>query len=103
MAIQSTTLTTQTQSVFQNPGPNFAAVTTMFFCNISDNTETFDLHLVPHGSSADNTNIIYTQFPVAGRDTYVITDKILLNALDSIQAVCSNNSSIVVTISSLAT
>lgn len=103
MALNSTTLSTQSQKVFVNTSPNFAAVTAMYFCNNSDNTATFDLHLVPSGGTSSVANIIYSVFPVSGRDTYVIQDKILLESGESIQAVCSANNSIVVTISSLAT
>jgi len=103
MALNSTTLTTQAQPVYVNTSPNFAAVTAMYFCNNTDNTVTFNLHLVPNGGTASGSNIIYSVFPVSGRDTYVIQDKILLETGESIQAVCSDNNSIVVTISSLAT
>jgi len=101
MAITSTSLTTVAQPVFVSAGTQGDAVTTMYVCNNSDVNLTFDVHLVPSGGVADDSNIIYSTFPLTGRDTYVIEDRLLLSPGDSIQAL-SNGSGIVVTVSSLS-
>jgi len=102
MAITSTILTTSAQSIFTSTGTNGDAVTTMYLCNTSGITQTFNVYLVPASGTASNTNIIYVTYPVTSTDTYVIQDRLLLNPGDSIQALASNASSIVATVSSLS-
>jgi hypothetical protein len=102
MAITSTTLTTYAQAVFVSAGTQGDAVTTMYLCNNSDDTTTFDIYLVPAGGTPGPANIIYSTYPVTGRDTYVIEDRLLLSPGDSIQALASIAGSIVATVSSLS-
>ena len=102
MAISSTTLTTSAQSIFTSTGINGDAVTTMYLCNTSGITQTFNVYLVHAGDTASNNNIIYITYPVTSTDTYVIQDRLLLGPGDSIQALASNANGIVATVSSLS-
>jgi hypothetical protein len=102
MAITSTTLSTTAQTIFTSAGTQGDAITTMYVCNVSNANQTFNIHLVPAGGTASNTNIIYCAFPVTSTDTYVIEDRILLNPGDTVQGLASNVNSIVVTVSSLS-
>ena len=85
MALTSTVLTTSTASVFTSNGEN--AVTAIYLCNTGDTAVQFNMHAVPNGTMANNTNLIYYHVPLAGKDTYVIdSEKLILQDLDSIQA-----------------
>ena len=77
MALTSTVLTTNTASVFTSNGEN--AVTAIYLCNTGDTAIQFNIHAVPNGTMADNTNLIYYQVPLSGKDTYVIdSEKLIL-------------------------
>jgi hypothetical protein len=102
MAIKSTTLTTSAQSIFTSTGTHGDAVTTMYLCNTSGYTQTFNIYLVPANGTASNNNAIYITYPVTSTDTYVIQDRLLLNPGDTIQALASNAGSVVATVSSLS-
>ena len=85
MALTSTVLTTSTASVFTSNGEN--AVTAIYLCNTGDTPVQFNMHAVPNGTMANNTNLIYYQVPLAGKDTYVIdSEKLILQNLDTLQA-----------------
>ena len=85
MALTSTVLTTTTASVFTSNGEN--AVTAIYLCNTGDTAIQFNIHAVPNGTMADNTNLIYYQVPLSGKDTYVIdSEKLILENLDTLHA-----------------
>ena len=83
MALTSTVLTTSANSVYTSSANS--AITTMYVCNTGNIAVQFDLHAVPAGASADITNVIYYQVPLAARDTYVIdSEKLVLGPGDAI-------------------
>lgn len=85
MALTSTVLTTSTASVFTSDGEN--AITAIYLCNTGDTAVQFNIHAVPNGTTASDSNLIYYHVPLAGNDTYVIdSEKLILEDLDSLQA-----------------
>jgi len=98
MAIISTTLDTTATTIYQSTGES--VVTTLYFCNTSLATLTFNMYLVPAAGIADISNIVYYNVQIAPSDTYVVdTEKIMLGAGDKIQANTSIAGQIVSTIS----
>lgn len=85
MAIKSTVVTDTETLIYQSR--DCSAVTTIYFCNASEQDVFFNVHVVPAGSQANFTNLIYTQLLLPCRDTYVLdTEKIVLENNDAIYA-----------------
>ena len=83
MALTSTLLATSANAVYTSSANS--AITTMYVCNTGNIAVQFNLHAVPAGGSADVTNVIYYQVPLAARDTYVIdSEKLVLGPGDAI-------------------
>jgi hypothetical protein len=102
MSIQSTVLTTTAANVFASTTSTGDVVSVMYFCNRSAAATTFDLHVVPAGTTASVNNIAYSNKTVASNDTYVVDlEKILLSQGDTLQARANTGNAIVVTVSSL--
>ena len=103
MALTSTVLSTNTQSIYTSVGNN--AVTTMYLCNTGNVTAHFSVYAVPSGNSASNDNAIYYRVPLTSQDTYVIdNEKLILGNGDSIYAnivVSGANIQVVATVSTI--
>lgn len=97
MALNQTTLTTSASAVFTSSGQN--AITTVYLCNYSGSDVTVTLYAIPSGDSVGNGTMIYKSLPIAAGDTYIIdTERLILNNGDTIQAVCSANTSVTATV-----
>ena len=76
---------------------NNTALTSITFTNTHSATVSIDIHVVPNGSSASNTNIIVKTLDIDTTDTYFLysgSEKLLLSNGDTIQAVANTASSI---------
>ena len=84
----------------------------MLFCNTASvdtggsNDTNFDLHIVPNGqtkgTSNPNANIVCNNLVVAGADTFTFdTEKLMLEAGDSVVAVSQAPANLVATVSYL--
>lgn len=112
MAIKNTVLDTTPTAIFTS-GVTTASennvVVSLYICNVTMSTVTFNLYIVPAGKIADpiginpvsaDSNIIYYAVQVAGTDTYVIdTERLMLEHGDSIVATTSQANSLVATVS----
>lgn len=98
MAIISTTLDTTPTTVYQSSGDSI--VTSLYFCNTSTASLSFNMHLVPSLGTAETGNLVYYNVQIAPSDTYVVdTEKLMLSDGDTIQASTSLAGFIVTTIS----
>ena len=98
MAIQNTTLTSTAQNLLPTSGVR--AVTAVYFQNNHSGAVSVDIHVIPSGTTAANSNRIYKEVSIATGDTLIIsTEKIILANGDMIQAVASVGSSIHATLS----
>jgi hypothetical protein len=112
MAIKNTVIDTTPTAIFTS-GVTTASennvVVSLYICNTSTGTVTFNLYLVPSGKIASplgidpvsaDSNIIYYAVQVAGSDTYVIdTERLMLEQGDSIVATSTQANSLVATVS----
>lgn len=102
MAITSVALDITEGNVFVSTSQNGDAVTTMYFCNRSGTSTTFNLHLVPSGGSADANNIAYSNKVITAGDTYIIDwEKLVLAPGDMIQASANTANAIVASVSTI--
>lgn len=102
MAITSKALDTTVGNIYISSGVNGDAVTTMYFCNRSGSSTTFNLYLVPAGSTANVNNIAYSAKTITAGDTYIIDwEKLVLSFGDTIQANASAANAIVATVSTI--
>ena len=84
MPIINTPLDNTPTEIYSSSGDT--GISVVYFCNIGG-TQTFNVHLVPSGGSADQTNIIYYSVQVAAADTFVMdTEKLILGNGDKIVA-----------------
>lgn len=98
MSISSQTLTTTTSTVYTSSGET--VVTPIYLCNYSGSAANVTIYAVANGGSASTTNVIYYQKAITAGDTYIIdTEKIILGNGDTLQASCSANSAVSVTVS----
>jgi hypothetical protein len=98
MALSQLTLTGSASAVFTSTDDN--AVTTIYLCNYNVIDVTVTIYLVPNAGTAGNLNIIYKAVTIAAGDTYIIdTERLVLANGDTIQALCSANSSVTATVS----
>lgn len=104
MAIKSSLVTsagltiTDTISVGQE-----VAITTLFFCNYSASDVVLSgVHLVRSGDTATNTNKVIHNLSIPAGETFTFdTEKVILQAGDSVYAAASADSRLSVTVSSL--
>lgn len=100
MAILTSSLTAGTTLIFKvGPNTQFTdrfpgasyAVTSMFFCNLSQNPTNLTVFLVPQGGFPTGSNTVIKSLPIAGLDTFTFdTEKIILDLGDSIHASATN-------------
>ena len=63
------------------------AVTFLSLCNFTSTATTINLYIVPNGSSADNTTLVYSNLQLTAHDTYQLYlggEKLLLSAGDAV-------------------
>ena len=60
MAIQSRVLTTTAANIFASTTTTGDVVSVMYFCNRTASPTTFDLYVVPAGSTANVNNLSYS-------------------------------------------
>lgn len=102
MTIQNTVLGVTVANIFVGTGTLGSAISTMYFCNRSASVTTFNLHVVPAGSTADANNIVYSNKSISSNDTYVVDlEKLFLGPNDTLQAVANTGNAIVATVSSI--
>jgi|TARA_B110000240_G_C13488925_1_gene448733 hypothetical protein len=88
MAIQNTTLTSTAQNLLPTSGVR--AVTAVYFQNNHSGAVSVDIHVIPSGTTAANSNRIYKEVSIATGDTLIIsTEKIILATGDMLQATAS--------------
>lgn len=98
MSLSSTTLTTTTGTFYTSSGET--VVTPIYLCNYSGSSANVTIYAVPNSGTASTTNVIYYQLTITAGDTYVIDkEKLILGNGDTLQASCSANTSISVTVS----
>lgn len=92
---------TQSTQIFLATGDQ--AITAMFFCNQSDDTDcNLDIFLVPGGDVPSTSTQIIKSLNLPKTETYVFdAEKIILGNLDSVYAKSNVDKVIVATISSI--
>ena len=76
---------------------NNTALTSITFTNTHSATVAVDIHVVPNGSTASNTNVIVKTLNIDTTDTYFLysgSEKLLLSNGDTLQAIANTASSI---------
>ena len=103
MAIKSTLIHDAFTAIFTSPmSGDSSAVTAVYLCNIGAGPVTVNIHAVPFGDTVSSANIIYYNLEITSEDTYVIdSERLILNASDSIVAIASEDEKIVATVSYL--
>ena len=96
----SSTTTTQ---LFLSSGQN--AVTTIFFCNVTANTDaTVNVYVVPNGDNASAATQIMNALSLPAGETFVLdTERLILEDQDAIYAQVSDSNAITTTVSSVST
>jgi hypothetical protein len=104
MAINNATLLITPASIFTSSNLTGDAVTTMYFCNVSETSQTISLYAVISGAVPDGTiNIIYKNKTIVAGDTYIVDlEKLILNQGDAIFASAGGLNSVVATISTVS-
>lgn len=98
MAINNAALTTTASSIYTST--NNSAIVTIHLCNYSDSTQTVNVFIVPSGTIANTTNMIYSNLQIAPTNTYIInSEKFILSDGDSIRANCNAAGTVSVTVS----
>lgn len=78
------------------------AITTMYFCNRSVSTTTFNLYVVPAGFLANANNIVYSNKTITAGDTYIVDwEKLVLAPGDTLRANANVGDAIVATVSTI--
>jgi hypothetical protein len=104
MAIKNVKISsTTTTQIFVAPNQN--AVTTMIFCNTSnDRDATLDVFAVPYGSNPSASTQIMNNVVIPATETFVLdTERLILELDDAIYAQASEDQIITATISTLST
>jgi hypothetical protein len=100
MAIINTGLTNTgpAPSIYTSSGNS--AVVTIHLCNYGAASQTVNVYVVPSGTVANNTNIIYASLTATGLNTYVINaEKFILSNGDRICANCGTSGNVSATVS----
>lgn len=99
--ITSVPLTTTAANIVYGTSAQAKGVTAIYLCNVNTSAQTANVFLVPAGGTVANCKI-YSNLQIAVSDTHVSdTERIILDAGDSIWANCSSNGTIVMTISTM--
>jgi len=101
MAITSTQLTTTNANLLYGTSTQTKGITAIYLCNPTGTVVTANVFLVPTGGTVANCRI-YSNVSIAAFDSYIAdSERIVLDAGDSIWANCSAASGVVMTISSV--
>lgn len=103
MAIQNQTLDTVGVNIFLCPADQEQAVTCVVFCNHSASTVTINVYAIPSGVSSVSTDSqIIKGLEIPASETFTFdTEKFVLESGDRLHAVCSANSAVTATVSSM--
>ena len=101
MAILNTALGTgNAANIYASSGSS--AITTIHLCNYTATNAYANLYLVPSGSTAGNSNIIYSNVNVTAYNTLIVyAEKFILSDGDTIKGNCSAANTITATVSSI--
>lgn len=98
MAIINTGLTTTAANIYA--AATNSAIVTIHLCNYSGSTQTVNIFVVPGGTIANTTNMIYSNLQIAPTNTYIInSEKFILSIGDSIRANCNAAGTVSATVS----
>lgn len=98
MAIINTGLTTTAANIYA--AATNSAIVTIHLCNYTESTQTVNVYVVPAGTIANTTNMIYSSLQIAPTNTYIVnSEKFILSTGDSIRANCANASAVSATVS----
>lgn len=99
MSINNTSVTTSPTAVYTSGGPS--VITTIYVCNFTSQQLSIDMHIVPNGSSPDNTTIVYKNITLVAEETYIMDmEKLLFGDQDKIYVTASAPNSVTATVSS---
>jgi len=96
MAMKAGNVSDLLGAIFSETGNDWA-ITWISFTNYTGGAVTLDIHIVPNGGSADNTNLVLDGESVAANDTislYTAGEKLLLEDGAEIHAVAGAATSI---------
>jgi len=101
MAIQNTAVTNgAATSIYTSTGAS--AITTIHLANYTNTSVVANIFIVPNGSSAGNSTIIYPNFSITAYNAFIVyQEKFILNDGDAIMANCSAADSMTATVSSI--
>lgn len=101
MAIQNTAVTNgAATSIYTSSGDS--AITTVHITNYTGATVVTNVYIVPSGSTAGNSTVIYSEYNITSHNTLVIdSEKFILENGDAIYANCSVADSLTATVSSI--
>jgi hypothetical protein len=106
MAITSTQLQTTAANIVYGTSTQSKGITSIYLCNVSGAMATVNVFIVPSTVVADTANVAncraYSNLAIASSDSSIAdTERIILDAGDSIWANCSVNNAIVMTVSTV--
>jgi hypothetical protein len=103
MAITNTRLTTtDPTTVFEAVGQQ--AITTIYLCNTTGSTVSFNLFIIDSSDStgAGNDNMVYSLVELTANDSYVVsTERLVLSNGDLIEVEANIGNCVTVTVSSI--
>jgi hypothetical protein len=99
MAITSVKLQTTNGNIVYGTSTSTKAVTAIYLCNVSGSGVIANVYVVPAGGTPGDC-MIYSNLNITTTDTHISdTERIILDAGDSIWANCSVNDAVVMTVS----
>jgi hypothetical protein len=94
MTVKSTVLTGSIIPVLEVAENQQYAVTSMFYCNYTDNDSIINVYVVAGGKTPSNENKIIHNLMISPGDTFTFdTEKIILDSGDSINATSTGGTS----------
>jgi hypothetical protein len=103
MAITNTALTATAANLVVNSAGNTTAITTIHLANYTNFAQTVNVYVVPGGSTAGNSTVIYSNYSIPAYNTLIVyQEKFILSGTgDAIMANCANSSAVTATVSSI--
>jgi hypothetical protein len=103
MAIQNTSLTTTAANIVVNGAGTTTAITTVHLANFTNFAQTVNVFVVPGGSTAGNSTVIYSNYSIPAYNTLIVyQEKFILSGTgDAIMANCANANAVTATVSSI--
>lgn len=100
MAIKNSSVTTVASSIYTSVNSN--AILTIHLCNYSPNTVQANIFIVPAGSQANLSTIVYSNVIITSYNTLIMsTEKFMLSNGDAIYANASANTSVTATVGTI--